>query len=196
MSEIRLKVSQRRLSPSTRVWNHRCDQAAGSSGGSSLALSPPGRHASFANAAIHCVATGASPKPRLFTAPATPDSLWLVCEVDGAFPEPKVEFLDGAGARNLPEKNQLLVKDGRHHIKASIRVTQTDNFTCGANPPPDVCVPLRPHLQSVFISTSSTVAAGPPGPPGPHLSACFVFQEVTRPPWTPNGGLFSSFHLF
>ncbi|XP_029683242.1 uncharacterized protein isoform X2 [Takifugu rubripes] len=73
---------------------------------------------------------GASPKPRLYTAPATPDSLWLFCEVDGAFPEPKVEFLDGAGTRILPEKNQSLVKDGRYHIEASIHVTKTDNFTC------------------------------------------------------------------
>lgn len=77
-----------------------------------------------------CPATGASPKPRLSTVPARPDSLWLVCEVDGAFPEPKVEFLDGAGTRILPEKNQSMEEDGRYHIKASIHVTKTDDFTC------------------------------------------------------------------
>lgn len=58
------------------------------------------------------------------------DSLQLLCEVDGAFPEPKVEFLDGAGTRIPPEDTQTSVEEQRSYVKASVQVTQTGTFTC------------------------------------------------------------------
>ncbi|KAM9759126.1 CD276 antigen homolog isoform 1-T2 [Menidia menidia] len=75
---------------------------------------------------------GAAPRPYLTIVDQTKDGAILQCEVDGAFPEPRVEWQDSDGHILPSEEPQVSEKGGRFYITLQTTVTKSGNFRCMA----------------------------------------------------------------
>ncbi|KAM9759128.1 CD276 antigen homolog [Menidia menidia] len=75
---------------------------------------------------------GAAPRPYVTTVDQTNDWALLQCEVDGAFPEPRVEWQDSDGHVLPSEEPQVSEKGGRFYITLRTTVTKSGNFRCVA----------------------------------------------------------------
>ncbi|XP_030275794.1 butyrophilin-like protein 1 isoform X2 [Sparus aurata] len=73
---------------------------------------------------------GASPKPCITILDQTKDWSLLQCEVQGASPEPKVEWQDSSGNILPAEERQVSERGGRYYVTINTTVTKTDHYSC------------------------------------------------------------------
>ncbi|XP_030275808.1 butyrophilin subfamily 2 member A2-like isoform X5 [Sparus aurata] len=73
---------------------------------------------------------GACPKPYIEILDETKDWSLLQCEVQGASPEPKVEWKDSAGNILPAEEPQVLESGGSYSVTLNITVTKTGRYRC------------------------------------------------------------------
>ncbi|XP_073323619.1 butyrophilin subfamily 3 member A3-like [Pagrus major] len=75
---------------------------------------------------------GASPKPYVTTLNQTKDRSLLQCEVQGAFPKPKVEWQDSTGNILPAEEPQVSERGGSYYVTLKTTVTKTGRYRCVA----------------------------------------------------------------
>lgn len=75
---------------------------------------------------------GAAPQPQIRLINADPDVLQLQCEVQGAFPKPRVELQDSAGHVLPAEQTEVSEMEGRYDVTTLATVTKNGLFRCVA----------------------------------------------------------------
>ncbi|XP_028284607.1 butyrophilin subfamily 3 member A2-like isoform X9 [Parambassis ranga] len=73
---------------------------------------------------------GVTPRPVIVTLNQTKDWALLQCEVNGASPQPDVEWQDSSGNRVGSEQPQVSEREGRFYISLQTTVTKTDHYSC------------------------------------------------------------------
>lgn len=81
---------------------------------------------------VHIPFTGAAPEPCVTRLHQTKDQALLQCEVRGAFPEPRVEWLDSSGITVPSQKPHVSETGGHFYIILQTTVNKTDRFRCVA----------------------------------------------------------------
>ena len=76
--------------------------------------------------------TGAAPKPSITTLDETKDGVLLQCEVQGAFPKPKLHWQDRAGNILHAEEPKVTEREGRYDIILQTTVNKTNYYRCVA----------------------------------------------------------------
>ncbi|XP_073323644.1 butyrophilin-like protein 1 [Pagrus major] len=74
--------------------------------------------------------SGASPESHIRTVNATKDRSLLQCEVQGAFPKPKVEWQDSAGNILPAEEPQVSERGGHYYVTLNTTVNRTGCYRC------------------------------------------------------------------
>ncbi|XP_059185098.1 butyrophilin-like protein 2 isoform X2 [Centropristis striata] len=74
--------------------------------------------------------SGAASTPSVTTLDQTNDWSLLQCEVQGASPEPAVEWRDGSGNKLPAKEPQVSERGGSYDIILQTTVTKTDNYHC------------------------------------------------------------------
>lgn len=74
--------------------------------------------------------TGAAPSPSVRHLKTTRTWALLQCEVNGAFPEPVVEWKDSHGKAVSAENPEVTPTEGRYSVVLKATVTKSDNYTC------------------------------------------------------------------
>ncbi|XP_067442282.1 hemicentin-1-like [Thunnus thynnus] len=75
---------------------------------------------------------GAAPKPSVTPLKQTMNWVLLQCEVQAAFPKPKLHWQDSDGKILYAEEPKVTERGGRYDIILQINVTKTDNYRCVA----------------------------------------------------------------
>ncbi|XP_026204952.1 butyrophilin-like protein 1 isoform X2 [Anabas testudineus] len=76
------------------------------------------------------LSVGAAPKPFITSLSATREWARLLCEVEGVYPEPIVEWRDSAGNILPAEQTQFLERENRFYVTLQITVNKTDRYRC------------------------------------------------------------------
>ncbi|XP_047440191.1 cell surface A33 antigen-like isoform X2 [Mugil cephalus] len=98
----------------------------------------PGRTRSIIELIVDCILKdrtkenkpGSCPKPSVTNLDQTDDWALLQCEVQGAFPEPKVQWLDSDNNRVHDVEQQVTQSEGKFNIILNATVKKSDVYRC------------------------------------------------------------------
>ncbi|XP_047439475.1 V-set and immunoglobulin domain-containing protein 1-like isoform X7 [Mugil cephalus] len=121
----------------------------------------PGRTRSIIELIVDCILKdrtkenkGASPEPSVTNLDQTDDRALLQCKVQGAFPKPKVQWLDSDNNTVPAEETQVTESEGKFNIILKTTVTKTGYYRC-VSTQEEICHQIY-HEIHVFWSGSYT----------------------------------------
>ncbi|XP_047439471.1 butyrophilin subfamily 3 member A2-like isoform X3 [Mugil cephalus] len=114
----------------------------------------PGRTRSIIELIVDCILKdrtkenkpGSSPEPSVTILPGTSDQALLQCKVQGAFPKPKVQWLDSDNNTVTAEEPQVTESEGKYNIILKTTVKKSDVYRC-VSTQEEICHQVYQNIQ-------------------------------------------------
>ncbi|XP_047439472.1 CD276 antigen homolog isoform X4 [Mugil cephalus] len=117
-------------------------------------LTQPGTTRSIIELIVDCILKdrtkenkpGSSPEPSVTILPGTSDQALLQCKVQGAFPKPKVQWLDSDNNTVTAEEPQVTESEGKYNIILKTTVKKSDVYRC-VSTQEEICHQVYQNIQ-------------------------------------------------